>query len=54
MQRPVIHIRLHPDHDKEVRAYAEREHLNVTAVVTLALNQFFAAETARKAQRRTS
>jgi predicted transcriptional regulator len=43
MQRPAIHVRVHPDIRKRLGEEAEAQHLDMSAIVTVALNQYFAA-----------
>lgn len=40
--KPAIHLRIHPDLRKRLDDEAQEQHLDKTAIVTVALNQYFA------------
>lgn len=40
-ERPAIHIRLHPDVRSRLKSEAELQHLDQTAITTIALTEYF-------------
>ena len=52
MQRRAIHVRLHPELHSRLDAEMESQHLDKSAIVTTALNHYFAKLDADRKPRR--